>query len=180
MKQEPLQAEPHSLNTWAEASPTFQGASFDMSADNSGFEQLALVISEIKERASDLSPVMDEVGSKLQSSAEDAIEGRTSPHGASWEPREPSTQAIRGGRISGRLKASLGVSLSAHGAELFSPLPYAGVQNFGNERNRFFGGMVKPIPARPFSPINRAGNLPEALEHEIGEIVLSFILENKQ
>lgn len=149
-----------------------------MSADVSGFEALSAVFLAMKARAEDLSPVMDEVGAKLRDSAQDAMEARRSPQGTSWEPRAPSTRAIKGGQISGRLEASLAFDISSAGAEVTSNLPYASVQNYGNPRNKLFGGTVKPIPARPFSPVNESGELPPTLQTQIGEMIMGFIVQD--
>jgi phage gpG-like protein len=146
------------------------------------FDDLDTWVSDVeamKARAGDPSPVLRAIADEMKEEAQEAFTERVSPLGASWAPTKPSTRAIRGGASTGRLKASLAASVVQGAAELASSLPYAGMQNDGNPSNRLFGHSVKPIPARPFSPIDANGNTTEEIDRLLEESLFDFIFDEE-
>lgn len=125
---------------------------------------------EIGQRAAELTPLMDMIGSQLVSSAQSRIGGSNiGPDGVPWPPSLRARED--GGRTlydTGRLRESIVSAASAREVEVGSNLPYAGIHQFGGEIVPKVAGALSfrlangqfvtcgkvTIPARPYLGIS--------------------------
>lgn len=159
------------------------GASIEMDV-NDGMRLAAL--QALLARGLDLSPLMDEIGSYLQTSTDARFENETGPDGERWLP---SMRALaEGGQTlsdTGRLRQSLTHRAGRDSVEIGTNVIYAGPHQFGAEivpvsaqALKFSlpgGGFVQTdrveMPPRPFLGINGEDRF------EIGLIVNDFLRE---
>ncbi|NVZ11454.1 phage virion morphogenesis protein [Allochromatium humboldtianum] len=139
---------------------------------------LRATLESLLTRVNDMQPVMEDIARALRNHTEDAFQDERSPFGAPWADLSNVTKAIRAksghwpGPIlqvtgSSGLAGSISSAAGADWASLGVGKEYAATHQFGRADNRFYGGPLAPIPARPFLPIDAAGNLPDTLRNEI-------------
>jgi phage virion morphogenesis protein len=142
-------------------------------------------LEKLSSRASDMTPVMKDIGEELVSRILDSFEREASPYGEKWAPLKPATilgrarrfktkkakrAALANPRIlqdTGYLRSSIEIqSVSNDHVTVWSRAPYAAVHQFGSTR--------KNIPARPFFPVrdNRVDLPPEWQKSIINQIAL--------
>ena len=121
----------------------------------------------------DLTPVMEQIGEYMVMSTKERFKKGTSPEGAKWAPKSPTTLARYGARKSNRidprplfgpsgmLSSQIFHDAGPNQLEVGSNLIYAAVQQFGAGKGQF-GNMTNGspipwgnIPARPFFGISR-------------------------
>lgn len=146
------------------------------------FDDMDRFFADMASRAENVSPALEKAAGDIGVSIGEAMNSRESPFGEAWAQIKESTQRINRASSgisrasSGRLRASLRAELGADmSIDIKSSLPYANAQNFGNPNNRLFGGAVKPIPARPFSPISPDGRIPDSLREKIDRYLFEHI-----
>ena len=113
-------------------------------------------LGELLRRTANLKPVFEEIGSMLQTSAEQRFEKEEGPDGASWPDLAPSTRARRGAaakmlRDSGHLYQSLSYSASRLRVAVGANRVYAAIHQLGGKAGR---GKKVEIPARPYLGIS--------------------------
>lgn len=125
---------------------------------------------------------MQDIGRALGNITEDAFQAESSPFGRSWPPLAESTlRARRQGRgrgsskilqDTGQLAASITHGGDSHSAWVGASKTYAAIHQFGGRAGR---GHRVEIPARPFMPVDIAGNLAPVAQAEILRIVNAYL-----
>jgi phage virion morphogenesis protein len=127
--------------------------------------QVMAALEKLRARASDMTPVMTDIGEELVSRILDSFEREASPYGEKWAPLKPATilgrarrfktkkakqAAVDNPRIlqdTGYLRSSIEIqSVGSDHVTVWSRAEYAAVHQFGSTR--------KNIPARPFFPVS--------------------------
>ncbi|WP_457571295.1 phage virion morphogenesis protein [Desulfovulcanus sp.] len=151
---------------------------------NVNTKALDMALQDMEKRMSNLTPVMEEIGEIIVSSAQENFErqGRYSSPGSwkggsnKWKPLKPATikQRMRKGywpgktlQQRGRLKSSIGYRAGKNSVEIGTNLAYAAIHQFGGRAGR---NLTAEIPARPYLVVQE-----EDLE-EIREIITDYIL----
>lgn len=120
-----------------------------------------------KSQNAGLAPFFARAGSILQSESSRAFEKQSSPFGSKWKAHSPATTRVKlaqkklGARIlqdTGTLAMSITKKTHAKGVSVGTNLEYAAIHQFGGKAGR---NHKVTIPARPFLPINKAGELPK-------------------
>lgn len=122
-------------------------------------------------RTGDLSDPMEDIARLLANETEQAFLEERSPFGGDWLPLKSGRQ----GKIlqdTGQLAASIDASSGRDYAELTAGKVYAAIHQFGGQAGR---GRRTTIPARPFMPIDEAGQLPDDTQSEILSILDDFM-----
>ncbi len=144
-------------------------------------------LGRLLDRVRDASPAMEDIARALRNYTEDAFENERSPFGPAWDDLSDVTKAIRAKdghwpgpilKVTGAsgLVGSISSAAGADWASIGAGKVYAATHQFGRPDNRFYGGPLAPIPARPFLPIDAAGNLPDGLQAEILTILSEFLI----
>lgn len=126
--------------------------------------QVMAALGKLRSRASDMTPVMTDIGEELVSRILDSFEREASPYGEKWAPLKPATilgrarrfktkkakqAAVANPRIlqdTGTLRSSIEIqSVGNDHVTVWSRAEYAATHQFGSAR--------KNIPARPFFPV---------------------------
>lgn len=126
--------------------------------------QVMAALGKLRSRASDMTPVMTDIGEELVSRILDSFEREASPYGEKWAPLKPATilgrarrfktkkakqAAVANPRIlqdTGTLRTSIEIQSVGHDhVTVWSREDYAATHQFGSAR--------KNIPARPFFPV---------------------------
>lgn len=146
-------------------------------------------LSALQARLSNLTPLMEDIGSSLETSSSQRFESKTAPDGKRWPALAAATvrHRIRKGRdprdmlqFSGDLRRSLNYRASADQVVISlggagNSTKYARAHQFGARINRVgvrVGGYVINIPARPVLGISRDD------EAEISLIAEKFLGED--
>lgn len=128
--------------------------------------QLRTALERLAGRVRDASPVMEDIARALRNHTEDAFQDERSPFGPAWADLKPATKQRRAKRghwpgpilqVTGGLAASVSSAAGADWASVGAAKVYAATHQFGRDT----------IPARPFLPVDAAGNLPDTLRREI-------------
>lgn len=146
----------------------------DVQLDDAEF---TAALKTLKDRAENLKPLFDDIGEHLAETTKMRFATSTAPDGTRWAPNTPATYLgylsafktsfSKSGRISakgqarasnkrpligetGLLAYTISYDAGSNSVDIFSPLIYSAVQQFGNPNNRYFGGALAPIPARPY------------------------------
>ena len=144
-------------------------------------KQLQNELKEIEKSAQGLTPLLQRVGSIVQSESSRAFEGQRSPFGEAWKAHAPATLAKKlkerklGARIlqyTGTLAMSIKPSYTANSVSVGSNVKYAAIHQFGGKAGR---GHKVNIPARPFLPINEKNEISPSLERQINAILNRFL-----
>jgi phage gpG-like protein len=133
-----------------------------MSSPEDGANYFRNLSSKLK----NLQPISSRVAEETKEFIDERFARGIDVDGSPFRPLSPATLSIdpsRAGGIpltkTGNLKNSISVVGNADGIQISAPLKYTNAQNFGNPRNRVFGGPLGPVPARPFLPYQKDLNL---------------------
>jgi phage gpG-like protein len=166
--------------------------------------QVTAGLRRVIEAGRDPSPALRAIGEAFYGIARQTFETSTDPWGRRWQPNAEATLvaylerksgafAKRDGRLTQKgaghamaKKPLIGDGRFLSGASLFyqvqgneltvgSSAIYAAMQHFGGGKAEF-PHLWGDIPARPFLPIDAAGNLAPAAEREAVEIVQEYLL----
>lgn len=129
---------------------------------------------EIVTRVQSAQPLMEDIARALRNWTEDAFQGERSPWGEPWRDLAESTKRARARRghwpgrilqVTGGLAASISSQAGADWASIGAAKIYAATHQFGRDA----------IPARPYLPIDAAGQIPEGLAAEIRALIVDFL-----
>jgi phage gpG-like protein len=118
-------------------------------------QDLARKMSAMVKRTQDMTPAMKVGAQAISRLLLNTFQKSASPTGVRWKPLAPQTIAKRKDNSStplidkGPLSESMATSYGARTINFGTNIKYAGYQQFG----------TRYIPARPFLPITRAGDL---------------------
>jgi len=132
-------------------------------------QELKDALKRLAEHASDLTPVMQEIGNLLQNETELSFERQRSPAGRPWTPAKKK----RGLTLidSGRLSHSFGYDAAKDSVAMGTNLVYAPIHHFGGRAGR---GKRTVLPARPFMPVED-GSLTDATKEAILEMMADYL-----
>ncbi|KXX64187.1 phage virion morphogenesis protein [Marichromatium gracile] len=139
-------------------------------------------LDRLTRRLEDASPAMEDIARALQNHAEDAFQAERSPFGEPWRDLKPATKARRARRghwpgailsDTGGLAGSISRRAGANFAEVGAGKEYAAIHQFGGRAGMPPGPAA--VPARPFLPIDQAGDLPESLKREVLDILGEYL-----
>ena len=151
-----------------------------------GLEKLQNKLESLQSIENKTKPLMQTLGNILQNKIEDSFENESSPFGQKWQALKPSTikQKQRRGkslnilRSDGNLadrwivkaddkKATVSNNTNKNG------FAYGLVHQFGTNK----AGRSKNIkmPARPFLPVDKSGNLPSRVKDVVKKVVIKFV-----
>lgn len=139
-----------------------------------GLEAIQALLKQIQDTATNTQPVMRALGEIIRTDTTESFQDKASPFGEAWKPSEHNLYN------SGRL-ASLNVSSTKYTATVYTSVVYGAIHQFGgiikpkNGKYLMFKGSgsrfakVKEvtIPARPFMPVNSAGQLAPKTEEAL-------------
>lgn len=152
-------------------------ASFQVTVDD---QDVRAALAGLADRAADLRPAWEEVGSLLHAEALRAFETETGPDGRRWPPLAAATlrrtPRRRGGQIlqdTRRLLQSVTYRADAAGVTVGSNVVYAAIHQLGGRAGR---GRKTVIPARPYLPIRPDGSLPPEVAGETVAILRDHLL----
>lgn len=148
--------------------------------------QVRDALAQLLDRVQDATPAMEDIARALRNHTEDAFQSQASPFGPAWEDLKESTKDRREKaghwpgsilQVTGGLAGSISSAAGADWAQV-------GVGKAGGKEGygaiHQFGGLTDmapgpaAIPERPFLPVDRAGNLPDAVRQEILDILAGF------
>ena len=131
-------------------------------------------------------PLMQTLGNILQNETEVSFENESSPFGQKWQALKPSTirQKQKLGKFSNILrsdgnladkwivkaddkKATVSNNTNKNG------FAYGLVHQFGT--NKVGRSKNIKIPARPFLPVDKSGNLPSRVKDVVKKVVIKFV-----
>ena len=151
-----------------------------------GLEELQAKLKSLQNIKKKTKPLMQTLGNILQNKIEDSFENESSPFGQKWQALKPSTikQKQRRGkslnilRSDGNLadrwivkvddkKATVSNNTNKNG------FAYGLVHQFGTNK----AGRSKNvnIPARPFLPVDKSGNLPSRVKDVVKKVIIKFV-----
>lgn len=149
---------------------------------------------QLGERAAKPAPALDKIGTDLLAMTIRAFDTSTDPWGRAWKPTQRGNRPLIGAGkfLSG---SSLHYSVSGNELTIGSSAIYAAIHQLGGKTKphsilprkkqalAFGGRVVKKvdhpgslIPARPFLPIDQAGNLAPDAEREVIETIQEYLL----
>jgi phage virion morphogenesis protein len=132
-------------------------------------QEVRALLARLRTAASDLTPVMTEIGDLFLSHIKQGFETSTDPSGVPWLPVKQ-----RKGRPlvdTGQLMRSFMARAMSNSVEVGTALEYAAIHQFGGQAGR---NRATPIPARPFVPTPGAdgmASLPPAWRADILDAV---------
>lgn len=155
--------------------------SFDVTVQSA---EVAAALARARERLADLTPLMEDIGRALGNLTEDAIQAERSPFGPAWRPLTPDYVLRprphgRGGdaspmlQLTGGLAASITHGGDANTAWVRASKRYAAIHQFGGLPSMRPGPAA--IPARPYLPIDPAGNLAPAARDMVLDLVRAYL-----
>ena len=151
-----------------------------------GLEELQTKLKSLQNIDKKTKPLMQTLGNILQNEIEAGFENESSPFGQKWQALKPSTirQKQKLGKSSNILrsdgnladkwiveaddkKATVSNNTNKNG------FAYGLVHQFGTNK----AGRSKnvKIPARPFLPVDRSGNLPGRVKDVVKKVVIKFV-----
>ena len=151
-----------------------------------GLEELQTKLKSLQNIEKKTKPLMQTLGNILQNEIEASFENDSSPFGQTWQALKPSTirQKQKLGKSSNILRSD------GHLADKWivkTDDKKATVSNNTN-KNGFAYGLVHQfgtnkagrsknvkIPARPFLPVDRSGNLPGRVKDVVKKVVIKFV-----
>lgn len=147
--------------------------SFAVRVDNAAVNS---ALARLVERLGAATPAMRDIAEQLRTETEQNFLDQGRP---AWLPLAPSTVRERGNahpilQRSGQLAASIVTDYSATHAEVGTNKVYGAIQQFGGQAGR--GRRVR-IPARPYLPVDSAGNLQPQAEQAVLEIIQDFLAD---
>lgn len=151
-----------------------------------GLEELQTKLKSLQNIDKKTKPLMQTLGNILQNEIEASFENESSPFGQKWQALKPNTirQKQKLGKSSNILrsdgnladkwiveaddkKATVSNNTNKNG------FAYGLVHQFGTNK----AGRSKnvKIPARPFLPVDRSGNLPGRVKDVVKKVVIKFV-----
>ncbi|WP_265820941.1 phage virion morphogenesis protein [Geovibrio ferrireducens] len=151
-------------------------------------EELKRKLTSLQKKLKNLRPILLEVGNMVRNDIEQAFEREQSPFGQRWQPLAVFTvlAGVRGrltgkkgretkqthnylqGRkiltASGQLGMSFTVKADSDSVTVGTNKVYARIHHFGGKAGR---GRRTSIPARPFLPVSKSGQLEPSLQKGI-------------
>lgn len=139
--------------------------------DTSDLADVGEKLDRLTSRASDMTPLMDEIGAMLVASTQDRFEKGVDPDGNAWAPSIRVLEAQGNAQTlvdSGRLMTSVTHIPGNDEVEVGSNVVYAAIHQAGGQAGR---GLAVTIPARPYLGISAED------EHEIGNLIDDYLME---
>ena len=151
-----------------------------------GLEELKTKLKSLQNIDKKTKPLMQTLGNILQNEIEASFENESSPFGQKWQALKPSTirQKQKLGKSSkilrsdGNLADKWIVKADDKRATVSNNtnkngFAYGLVHQFGTNK----AGRSKnvKIPARPFLPVDRSGNLPGRIKDVVKKVVIKFV-----
>ena len=151
-----------------------------------GLEELQTKLKSLQNIDKKTKPLMQTLGNILQNEIEAGFENESSPFGQKWQALKPSTirQKQKLGKSSNILRSDGNL---ADKWIVKADDKRATVSNNTN-KNGFAYGLVHQfgttkagrsknvkIPARPFLPVDRSGNLPGRVKDVVKKVVIKFV-----
>ena len=151
-----------------------------------GLEELQTKLKSLQNIDKKAKPLMQTLGNILQNEIEASFENESSPFGQKWQALKPSTisQKQKLGKSSNILrwdgnladkwivkaddkKATVSNNTNKNG------FAYGLVHQFGT--NKVGRSKNIKIPARPFLPVDKSGNLPSRVKDVVKKVVIKFV-----
>ena len=151
-----------------------------------GLEELQTKLKSLQNIDKKTKPLMQTLGNILQNEIEASFENESSPFGQKWQALKPSTirQKQKLGKSSNILRSD---GILADKWIVKADDKKATVSNNTN-KNGFAYGLVHQfgttktgrsknvkIPARPFLPVDRSGNLPGRVKDVVKNVIIKFV-----
>lgn len=140
-----------------------------------GVEQIVRALERFAQKGENVSEVLEEaVGRPIYNATRKAFDTKTSPFGQRWQELKTSTLKAKKGKGSilirkGKLNESLDYTVM--GSKLFVGVN-AQRKGFQYGLTHQFGS--KKVPARPFLPIDKDGNMPDLIVRQIERNLLEW------
>jgi len=146
-----------------------------------GLEEIQALLTKLSKQTSDMQPIMAGISEILKFDTQESFEKRASPFGQAW--KESKHWLHDSGALS-----SFNTSATAYSAEVYTSVVYAAIHQFGGfigrkknpkikkSTSRFTPAKRGYIPARPFLPINNAGQLAPHTEQAIVNFIKKKLL----
>ena len=122
--------------------------------------------------ARDLRPVMRDIGGLLEKETDDNFRAQGRPH---WLAILQDTGVLRGSIRVYSDKSSVTIGAARVMTKAGSPLEYAAIHQFGGMAGR---NRKVRIPARPFLPVDRDGNLSPEAERGVLAAIYDHLAES--
>ncbi|WP_297813137.1 phage virion morphogenesis protein [uncultured Helicobacter sp.] len=139
-------------------------------------EELQGKLEKLSKALENKMPLLRRVANTLQNTTEESFDKQASPFGEKWKPNAPKTlQKKRGNKIliqSGLLSQSFTQKVTGSSAQVGTNKSYAAIHQFGGKAGR---GKRVTIPARPFMPINKNGEIPKDLGERLENEVVDYL-----
>ena len=124
--------------------------------------------------------VLDEVGNSAKNISKRSFNEQQSPFNEAWQALSPVTLQKKKGSLklveSGHLQRSIRTSTKLGKVEkavsIGSNLEYAAIHQFGGRAGR---NRKVTIPARPYLPLNTAGEIAPSLDRAIDRVLSGFL-----
>lgn len=139
-------------------------------------EELQGKLERLSKALENKTPLLRRVANTLQNVTEESFDKQASPFGEKWKPNAPKTlQKKRGNKIliqSGLLSQSFTQKVTGTSAQVGTNKEYAAIHQFGGKAGR---NRKVIIPARPFMPINKNGEIPKDLGERLENEVVDYL-----
>lgn len=151
-----------------------------------GLEELQTKLKSLQNIDKKTKPLMQTLGNILQNEIEASFENESSPFGQKWQALKPSTirQKQKLGKSSNILRSDGNLAdkwivkaedkrATVSNNTNKNGFAYGLVHQFGTNK----AGRSKnvKIPARPFLPVDRSGNLPGRVKDVVKKVVIKFV-----
>ena len=151
-----------------------------------GLEELQTKLKSLQNIDKKTKPLMQTLGNILQNEIEASFENESSPFGQKWQALKPSTirQKQKLGKSSNILRSDGNLAdkwivkaddkrATVSNNTNKKGFAYGLVHQFGTNK----AGRSKnvKIPARPFLPVDRSGNLPGRVKDVVKKVVIKFV-----
>ena len=139
-------------------------------------EELQGKLERLSKALENKTPLLRRIANTLQNVTEESFDKQASPFGEKWKPNAPKTlQKKRGNKIliqSGLLSQSFTQKVTGTSAQVGTNKEYAAIHQFGGKAGR---NRKVIIPARPFMPINKNGEIPKDLGERLENEVVDYL-----
>ncbi len=171
-----------------------------MAIEFTGISDVVSLLRGIQKKTENMRPIMYEIGEIISLSASEAIANQTSPFGNKWTPLKASTTRayalknstggknlqrynklvtnkkplVDTGALSNIFVKADNTSVTVGTSATSRGYPYPAVHQFGSNKE---SGRGSGIPARPFLPINKEGQMPEVVQKQIVKYLYEELLK---